>query len=176
MRALYPSELLDRVNGTIDWTLAGDLRHDGTTWQFDSNMKGASVDLPAPLGKAAADAVPLRLARRSEATRPNDDDLEIAYGRVMQVAIGRQRVGESMTPQRAQVVLGRAAERPNVARADRPGLWVRADLASLNIDDWLALRASMKQGADLSSGQPHVRGIRSRCRHARGLRAARSTT
>jgi len=152
VRALYPSELLDRVNGAVDWMLAGDLRRDGTTWQFDSNMKGASVDLPAPLGKTAADSVPLRLARRSDVARPNDDELDIAYGRVMQVALGRQRVGENMTAQRAQIVLGRAAERPNAAHADRPGLWVRADLASLNIDDWLALRASVKQGADLSPG------------------------
>ena len=152
VRGLYPSELLDRVSGTVDWTLAGDLRRDGTTWQFDSNMKGASLDLPVPLGKTAAETVPLRLVRRGDAARPNEDELEISYGRAMQVALGRQRVGGSMTPQRAQVILGRAAERGNAARADRPGLWVRADLATLNIDDWLALRASMRQGEDLSGG------------------------
>jgi uncharacterized protein (TIGR02099 family) len=150
VRSLYPSEFLDRVSGTVDWTLTGDLRKDGTSWQFDSSLKGASVDLPAPLGKSAADTVALRVARRSEAAHPNEDELDISYGRLMQLAIDRQRIGANMTPQRAQIVLGRAAERANAVRAERPGLWVRADLASLNIDDWLALRASMKHSEDLS--------------------------
>jgi len=152
IRALYPSELFDRVNGTVDWTLGGDLRRDGSTWLFESNMKGASIDLPVPLGKQAGETVPLRLVRRGDAARSNEDDIEITYGRVMELALSRVRIGESMATQRALLTLGRAVEPPGVARADRPGLWVRADLASLNVDDWLALRAKMKPGEDLSSG------------------------
>ncbi len=152
IRALYPSELFDRVNGTVDWTLGGDLRRDGSTWVFETNMKGASIDLPAPLGKQAGETVPLRLARRSDAARPNEDDIEITYGRVMELSLNRERIGESMATQRALLALGRAVESPGIAHSDRPGLWVRADLASLNIDDWLALRASMKPEERVSSG------------------------
>jgi uncharacterized protein (TIGR02099 family) len=152
IRALYPSELFDRVNGTVDWTLGGDLRRDGSTWQFESNMKGASIDLPAPLGKQAGEVIPLRLARRGDAARPNEDDIEIAYGRVMELSLNRERIGESMATQRALLSLGRAVESPGIAHADRPGLWVRADLASLNVDDWLALRAKMKPEERVSSG------------------------
>ena len=152
IRALYPSDLLDRVNGTVDWTLSGDLRRDGSVWLFESNMKGATIDLPAPLGKPAGETVPLRLARRGDAARPNEDVIEITYGRVMELSLNREHIGESMATQRALLTLGRAVESPGIAHADRPGLWVRADLASVNVDDWLALRASMKPEERVSSG------------------------
>ncbi len=171
VRALYPSELLDRVNGVVDWTLGGDLRRDGSTWQFDSNMKGATIDLPAPLGKQPGDIVPLRLARRSDAAHPNEDSIEVVYGRVMQLALARQRAGDSMATQRALLTLGRAAERAGAAHAERPGLWVRADLATISIDDWLALRASMKQREALVVRYSRLRRIRPRRRRARIVRA-----
>jgi uncharacterized protein (TIGR02099 family) len=151
----------DRLSGTADWTLALDLRDSGATWIVESPMKGAAVDLPAPLGKAAAVAMPLRIERRFDPKKPNEDTLAVSYGRIAQLAAHRRLAASSADIDRAQVVVGRGAERPDAARADRAGLWVRGDVPALNVDDWLALIAQRKAASSGGGGRgtPAVAGI-----------------
>src|SRR5205085_4895291 len=65
LRTEYASQpLLGRVSGTTDWQLAMQVANDVTTWTLDSTLRGAAIDLPLPIAKAAADAVPLRIQRK----------------------------------------------------------------------------------------------------------------
>jgi len=148
----------DRLSGSADWTLALELRADSATWVVESPLKGALVDLPAPLGKAAADAVPLRIERRFDPRKPNEDALAVAYGKSAQFAAHRKLAAGNADIDRAQLVLGRGAES---ARADAAGFWVRANVPSLNVDDWLALTRAQKPAAAGSSeaGMPALAGI-----------------
>ncbi len=130
-----------RVSGTTDWGVVVGVRPDSSTWVFESTLKGAVIDLPAPLGKAAGDSLPLKVELRDDVVHPDEDLVELSYGRTMQVALHRKQRGREMRVDRALVVLGSAASASEPLRADRPGIWVRGELPTLNLDDWLALRA-----------------------------------
>jgi len=164
---------LDSLSGTTDWTFAANVRPGTSTWVLESTMKGAIVDLPAPLGKGASDATPLRIELRDEPTEPGADIIMATYGGVAQIAMHRKAGRDGATIDRALLSLGRLVGRPDAARADRPGLWVRAELPALSIDDWLALRrrgAASRPGwqdegfalagADLDVGQLEALGVR----------------
>jgi uncharacterized protein (TIGR02099 family) len=177
LRREQPSEFLDKVSGGTDWTLAANLRQGNqgsSSWVVQSSMKGASVDLPAPLGKAAGDTMPLRLERREDAAQPGSDFISASYGGIAQFAANRKIDGKAPTIDRALLSLGKAIERQDADRAERPGLWVRAELPALDVDDWITVlrragsadAAERKEvipslaGADLDVGQVDALGVK----------------
>ena len=148
LRREVATPFASRVSGTTDWGVIVSVRPDSSTWVFESTLKGAVIDLPAPLGKTAADSLPLKVELRDDVAHPDEDLVELSYGRTMQVALHRKQRGREMRVDRALVMLGRAAATSETLRADRPGIWIRGELPMLNLDDWLALRARM-----VASGQ-----------------------
>ena len=62
LRNDLPDAFSDRVSGTTDWSLALESHASGTRWTVESSLRGATIDLPAPAGKVAADSVPLPMA------------------------------------------------------------------------------------------------------------------
>jgi uncharacterized protein (TIGR02099 family) len=132
----YP--YLDRLAGTMDWSLGMNLRPD-QAWTLESTLKGVAVDLPAPLGKSAAETLPLRIERRVDGQRPDADFVVATYGRSALFAAHRQLGPAGATIDRALLSLGRAAERADAARAERPGFWLRGEVATLDVDEWIAL-------------------------------------
>ncbi len=151
LRREFDAAYLDRVSGNTDWTVAATLGPGNSTLALMSSMRGAILDFPAPLGKAAAEAIPLRIERQADAERPDEDRIDVAYGRAMQLAAHRKHDRDRMDLDRAVLSLGRAAGRAEAARPERPGLWVRGDLPSLNVDDWLALRERGKPAAAMNA-------------------------
>jgi uncharacterized protein (TIGR02099 family) len=173
LRREYPNGYLDRVSGTADWTITADLHPGASAWVLESTMKGAAVDLPPPIGKTASDAMPLRIERRDDPVQAGADFVTASYGRVAQLSAHRKRVRTGIVIDRAHLSLGRAIERPDAGGAERPGLWIRAELPVLNVDDWVALmrregtagadrqdQAFGFSGADLDVGQLEALGIR----------------
>ena len=160
LRNDLPDLVADRVSGTTDWTLLLEAKSGRTQWTVDSSLRGASIDLPAPVGKTAADATPLRIERRPDA-RGTSDTLGIDIARVGRVLVARQIASDAATVERVLVLLGKAAGAP--AANDRAGIWVHGDLASLNLDDWLALRSQLaargQSGASGATPSPTLRGI-----------------
>jgi len=132
--------LIDRMTGNADWQLAVDSRSDAVSWVVESSLKGVAVDLPTPLGKSAEETVPLRIVRR-EARAGREDSLTIDYGRSARVLLHRQLGAGEARVDRALVLVGKAMERP--AEPDRNGLWIRAELPRVNVDDWLAFERKM---------------------------------
>ncbi|MBK7331935.1 MAG: hypothetical protein IPI87_05940 [Betaproteobacteria bacterium] len=100
--------------------------------------RGATIDLPAPAGKVAADSVPLRLERKPDA-RGATDAITIDAARVGRVLVQRQLAGATPVVDRVLVLVGRAAAQP--ADNDRGGVWIRGDVAALDVDAWLAVKA-----------------------------------
>jgi uncharacterized protein (TIGR02099 family) len=127
--------LVDRMSGTTPWQLTLDGASASAAWTVEASLKGVAVDLPAPLGKTADETIPLRIVRRD--LKPGQEDaLTFDYGRVARIAVHRQHAADDARVDRVLVLLGKAMERP--AEAVRGGVWIRADLPRLNIDDWLA--------------------------------------
>ncbi|HVN35790.1 MAG TPA: YhdP family protein [Casimicrobiaceae bacterium] len=159
LRREQPNEFLDHISGGTDWTLAASLRQGRASWVIQSSMKGAAVDLPAPLGKVAGDAMPLRIERREDAAQPGTDFIGASYGGIAQFAAYRKLDGIAPTIDRALISLGKAIERPDPERAERPGLWVRAELPALNVDDWVTvLRREGPAGAERREALPPLAG------------------
>jgi len=129
----------EAVSGAIDWTVTAVVGA-ASSWSLESTLKGTAIDLPAPLGKAAGEIVPLKVARRGNAAQPAEDTLTVTYGQVGRLLLHRKLATDGATVDRALFVLGRMADGAAPERADRPGLWVRGALPLLNLDDWLALR------------------------------------
>jgi len=164
---------LDRLSGTLDWSLTADVVPGLTTWALESPLTGVAVDLPAPLGKTAAEALPLRVERRGDAAHPDEDLLVATYGRAARLVAHRRLAADGAKVDRALVSLGRAAERPEAMRPDRAGFWLRAELPSLHVDDWLVLASRDKsanssgananlelEGVELAAGELDAFGIR----------------
>ncbi len=147
----------DAITGSLDWTIAVAIRGDGHAWTIESNLKGSAIDLPAPLGKAAGEAVALKVERHGTPAQPNEDLLTVAYGNVGRVLLHRKLAADGAAVDRALLLLGRAAADP-AARPERAGVWVRGELPTLNFDDWLALQRRAPPGAG-GDGAPVLAGI-----------------
>lgn len=147
----------DAITGSLDWTVVVAIQGDGRAWTIESNLKGSAIDLPAPLGKAAGDAVALKVERRGTPALPNEDLLTIAYGGVGRLLLHRKLAADGAAVDRALLLLGRAAA-DSAARPERPGVWVRGELPTLNFDDWLTLQRRAVPGAGGRSA-PALAGV-----------------
>ena len=86
--------------------------------------KGANVELPAPIGKVAAETAPLRIERREAAGKGPEDTLTIDYRGDLRVVAHRDARPRT---RRASIARCSCSAPPSRAAdaADRPGLWVR---------------------------------------------------
>ena len=157
LRPEMPDALSDRVSGTTDWALALESRAAGIRWTAESSLRGVAIDLPAPVGKSAGASVPLRIERTPE-PRGASEAIDVSLERVGRVLVHRQLAGATPGVDRMLVLVGRAATQP--AQNDRPGAWVRGDLAAVNLDDWLAMRAhAQARSASAAPTALALRGI-----------------
>lgn len=141
LRTEFDAPLSDRISGTTDYQIALQIRPEAASWMIESSLKGAAINLPAPLGKTADESTPLRIERREP--RAREDSIAIDYGSGVRFVVHRQATGTGYDIDRGLLLLGRGIDR--ASEPERPGFWVRADLALLNLDDWLAVRRSLPQ-------------------------------
>ena len=157
LRTFYPVAFADRVTGVSDWRFDGMAQADGMAWSATSSMQGAAIDLPAPFGKSAAGALPVRIERRSDSGRTDRDTLSVALGSAGTIVMHRKIAAGQPVIERALVLAGNAVEKPG--DAERPGIWIRADLPSIDIDDWLAIDSSPAAGASPPQAQLKLAGV-----------------
>ena len=156
LRATLASPLADRIAGTADWQVVINARPDIASWVLDSSLKGTAVDLPAPLGKTADQAMALRVERRQGPAPRRDDIVSVDYGGVARLQARAPSLPDARAD-RMLLVVGKGAERP--VDAERNGLWVRADLPKLNVDDWLAIgRTLTAPAAPVAGGSAAAAG------------------
>jgi uncharacterized protein (TIGR02099 family) len=140
LRTEYPSHpLLTRLSGTSEWQLSMQVASDATSWTIDAPLRGAAIDLPLPAAKAAAETVPLKIQR--VAVDASHDLLAIHYGTLGQLRLQRRLTANGAVTERALLALGTAG-----GEADRPGLWVRGTVATLDLDGWLGVKRQLEAG------------------------------
>jgi uncharacterized protein (TIGR02099 family) len=141
LRSEYPKQsLITRFSGTTDWKVAINAQPGGMAWVMDSSLKGATVDLPAPAGKSAAESIALRVERR--VNEPGRDVLIASYGKLATFTVERRLAPTGTIAERALLALGSAAPEP-----DRRGFWIRGDIGALDADAWLLLKEQLDTGA-----------------------------
>jgi uncharacterized protein (TIGR02099 family) len=163
--------LLDRAHGITDWQAHIDIDARGKQagWTIESSLAGVSVDLPPPLRKAAADRTALRVERRPP--RGRDDRIAATYGSDVRVALHRQADAQHPRIDRVLVLLGKAAAESG--DAEQAGVWIRGDVAAVDVDQWLAVdmpgagaaspegaQALLVNGVDLTAGNLDALGRR----------------
>ena len=138
LRAEYPKILLaQHVSGTTDWQLAIDSSGDTSVGMIETSLRGAKVDLPPPLAKAANDTVPLRVERR--VVERGRDTITLRYGQAGQLTLQRKIAGLATSVDRALLTLGEGGGEP-----DRPGLSIRGRTDALNADAWLLVKREVE--------------------------------
>jgi uncharacterized protein (TIGR02099 family) len=164
LRVEFPQHTLaKRVSGTTDWQLAIGVGGGISTWTFESALRGATIDLPAPMGKVAAETLPVHIERKS--IDSGHDAVSVRYGRVGQLLVQRRVSTAGATVERALLALGGAG-----GDLDRPGLWVRGRADKVDADGWLLLKreldspssgdAMMLAGIDVTAGELDLFGRR----------------
>ncbi len=121
-----PTALANRLSGATDWRADVGLnasRH--TELTVSSDLTGLALDLPPPLGKTAAQSLPLSIGKQ-----PGDkaDLLSVRYGGLLSLRALLPGEGQP----RMQLRLG-GEEAP---APGEPGLWVSGSLAQLDLDAW----------------------------------------
>ena len=127
--------LVDTLRGAFDWRGTVLLRNRQADMTFESTLAGVSAAWPAPLGKSADEALPLRIERR--VLSPQQDTLQVALGDVFAMQAVRRIDADGAKIERATVVFGAAVAPPPAP--EQRGVWVTGAAKLLDADGWLSL-------------------------------------
>lgn len=148
LRKSYPSpalqRLVKRISGNARYGVSIAVRNKHAGIIVESNLRGLGLDFPAPLGKAANDALPLRFDLTE---LPSDnaavlrDGIKLSLGSAISASYVREkntadpRAGWRVV--RGGIGVNTAAPEPDT------GLSVNLNMRSLNIDDWMQITSSI---------------------------------
>jgi uncharacterized protein (TIGR02099 family) len=133
MRALLDHPWRQHLTGSADYVARVGSRDGQVQVSLESPLQGVASALPPPLGKTAAESMPIRITVLP-AEGGSRDRISVEVG-VLQAEFLRRRDGAAMAVQRAMVRLGPArAGAPKLP--ERPGLLVYGELAELDIERW----------------------------------------
>jgi uncharacterized protein (TIGR02099 family) len=127
LKPYLSTPIAERLKGATDWR--ADIGLDAnrkSELSIQSDLTGLQADLPAPLGKNAADAVALRLVMLPGDGKP--DSLHVRYGD--QIALRAELVDR--TPTKMNVRLGPG----DAAPPTETGVWISGNLRFLDLDAW----------------------------------------
>lgn len=150
-----PAFVRTRLTGESRWRAELPMDAPDAALTLSSDLRGTTVQLPPPLGKTAAEALPIRLALGGDAAAPLRVRLD--YGQRLGADIALAREGQSLTVRTVNLRLGGGMPAPSEQR----GILVSGDVPELDIGLWAAVLASDKGGgdglslstADLSAGR-----------------------
>ena len=158
VRKAFDIPVLAHMSGTTDWQLALDAGGGDATWNVQTSLGGVAVDLPAPIGKRAGEAMPVRIERRG--AKGQQDQIRVDYGTVARVLLHREANGAARSVDRALVLLGKSID--DAVEPSQPGVWIRAvDVPALDVDAWLDVDVASVEGAggDPRSSTLAVNGV-----------------
>ncbi|MBK9326634.1 MAG: TIGR02099 family protein [Thiobacillaceae bacterium] len=125
-----PGPLAARVSGATDWRAnIGMNANHKTEFSVESDLTGLRVDLPAPVGKNAADAMVLRVVKLPGGGKP--DSLQARYGD--QISLRAELADNA--PRKINVRLGPGDAPP----PGEDGVWIAGNLRFLDVDAWRSL-------------------------------------
>ncbi|WP_323142868.1 YhdP family protein [Massilia phyllosphaerae] len=108
---------------------------------LDSTLAGLGVDLPAPLNKPAADALPLHFVLNGQPTGTDGvgrDEIRIGLGNTLAARYVRER-----QPQKPWVVKHGGIGVNVPAPEPDSGMMINVNMKSINVDRWLAVGAEI---------------------------------
>ncbi|NBQ89483.1 MAG: hypothetical protein EBU07_18890, partial [Betaproteobacteria bacterium] len=162
LRRLLDMPQLARLSGTLPWRGNLLVRRGAYELTLDSDLRGVAIDLPAPLGKAASEVMPLRIERTNasdaetlkrfgNARLPARGDLTaLTIGRApgqINLLLPRQRDGQRWLMERLSIGLNEAPQWPLAAA----GIQVNGTLPALDVNRWLSVMDDAPGAANAST-------------------------
>lgn len=138
LQSALEQPLLRQVSGTTDWSSSVNFRKRGATILVESGLQGITSTLPAPLGKASGDVLPLRFERTVVAEEqgsgwtgpPTTDRSILDLGKVVRVEMQRRRDDGKMVIERGAIGINEAPRLPE------KGISIGGNAAELDLDQW----------------------------------------
>jgi uncharacterized protein (TIGR02099 family) len=126
-----------RISGTLAYDARVTAAEGRAQLAVDSRLVGVKSALPAPLDKAAGDALPLRveIATTDGESRQR---ISISLGGRLVGEFERRLEGAAMALRRASIEFGPTSGR-TLRVPERPGILLYGSLAALDLDSWRAL-------------------------------------
>ena len=142
LKPYLPAELLGKISGSTRWQAEVGMNASGRSGLvLNSDLLGLAINLPAPLGKSAALAVPLRVSKDTAEGSTETDEVFARYGELLSLRAQLPRAA----PARVHLHLGaEAASAPSEA-----GLTISGAMRRLDLDAW---RQSFSGGKSFATG------------------------
>jgi uncharacterized protein (TIGR02099 family) len=158
VRKQYPSpsiaKVVGRINGGTRYTGQVAVRDRLATVTIDSTLAGLGSELPHPLRKAAADAMPVHFTLSDIATGDANllrDRIELTAGGVVAARYQRQRQNKGpWLVTRGGIGINAPAPEPDSALA------LNVNLKQLNVDQWMALGDGVAASNGARNGGPDL--------------------
>jgi uncharacterized protein (TIGR02099 family) len=147
LRTWITEPWLAAASGGSNWRATVNVRRRGGEVVVESNLAGVGIDLPAPLGKPAAEATSLRVQKNPVPNSRGEDEFSVVLGRALTARIQRRPEGEEMRFARGSVGIGEAAP-----ALPRTGLAFAMAARSIDADQWRALIPEAKPGTPSGAG------------------------
>lgn len=144
LMTLVETEPLRQLDGSFAWTGEVILRNKAAALRFQSDLVGIESRLPAPLGKAAADRLPLLVELQE---RPGQaGTLGVELGNLIAARFAIDTAARDL--RRGMVSFGMPATLPG-----EDGLWIRGRLDRVDADAWneLVKGKGNPAGADIAA-------------------------
>ena len=139
-----------RLSGSTRYGGLVAVRDHQLTVTLDSNLAGLGMELPAPLNKPEADALPLRFVLTGAPAAPDGagrDELRLSLGNAVAARYVRSKAPHgAWTVERGGIGVNLPAPEPD------DGMMINVDMKSLNVDAWL--NAARAIAGDNDGGAP----------------------
>ena len=132
IKKLVSNPLLDRMQGSTDWTGEITIKKPLVDVNLKSNLVGMAIDLPPPFNKPASQAMALNIDKKQSSV--SNDGIDISYGDLFAAKILRTEQAGKLVLERGDIGVNMPATVPSQA-----GLSLHGKLDYVNADDWLAL-------------------------------------
>lgn len=152
LKPYLPPKIATRIRGSTRWQADVGMNASGKSGlAVSSDLVGIAIDLPAPLGKTAGQAIPLRIAKEAatvsgttSAASVETDDILARFGDVLKL--------RAQLPKDAPARLHLRFGADEVSAPTETGLTVSGALRRLDLDGWRALDLTGKAAAADKTG------------------------
>jgi uncharacterized protein (TIGR02099 family) len=133
-----------RISGTLAYDARVMAAEGRAQLSVESQLLGVTSVLPAPLDKAAGEALPLRVEIMTSEGKTRER-ISVVLGERLAAEFQRALEGATMTLRRASIEFGPAAGRA-LRLPERPGVLLYGSLRNLDVDSWRALFPGAGEG------------------------------
>jgi uncharacterized protein (TIGR02099 family) len=155
LRKAFPDaqSATDRISGSTPFGVTVAIRNRHADVTVESSLRGLGLNFPAPLRKAAADAMPLKFdlaGAVSDNAAVLRDSIRLSLGSAITASYLREKDANDPASSWRVVRGGIGVNSP--APEPDSGVGANVNLYTLNVDDWLGVTSAVTSGA--ASQQP----------------------